>query len=76
MNNNMFKIKKIKEAIKSNNVDELKNLGKRHGFINAKLRKKCWPMILGKKLNQEIDLNQLEEITTKNLDHEQNELYH
>lgn len=51
-NNTMFKIKKIKEAIKSNNVNELRNLGKVHGFVNDKLRKTAWPMILGIKIKK------------------------
>eukprot|EP01084_Bolivina_argentea_P006904 13040_1 len=47
----MFKIKKIKEAAKDLNIEELKTLAKKHGFINNKLRKQVWPILLGLKPN-------------------------
>ena len=34
MASSMLTIKKIKKAIKDNNIDELKQLAKKHGFIN------------------------------------------
>eukprot|EP00484_Ammonia_sp_Unknown_P002292 CAMPEP_0197073686 /NCGR_PEP_ID=MMETSP1384-20130603/210731_1 /TAXON_ID=29189 /ORGANISM="Ammonia sp." /LENGTH=489 /DNA_ID=CAMNT_0042512525 /DNA_START=80 /DNA_END=1549 /DNA_ORIENTATION=+ len=52
MASQMFRIKRIKEALKDGNIEQLKKLAKKHGFINDKLRKQAWPMVLGIKLNR------------------------
>jgi len=46
MASHMDRIKAIKEAIKEHNISELKRLATRHGFINNKLRKQVWPILL------------------------------
>eukprot|EP01083_Nonionella_stella_P258481 883474_1 len=46
-----FKTKKIKAAIKANNISELRHKAIKHGFINNTLRKQAWPMLLGMKNN-------------------------
>ena len=47
MSSQMDRIKSIKEAIKDHNIAELKRLAIQHGFINNKLRKQAWPLLLG-----------------------------
>jgi len=42
----MERIKAIKEAIKEHNLPDLKRLAINHGFINNKLRKQAWPLLL------------------------------
>eukprot|EP01084_Bolivina_argentea_P216428 367692_1 len=59
----MFKIKKIKEAIKDKNVNELRNLAIKHGFINNKLRKQAWPILLGIKKRKKISRNRAKSVT-------------
>ncbi len=63
----MFKIKKIKEAIKDNNINELRKLAIKHGFINNKLGKQAWPMLLGIKKRQKTNTrNRAKSLTNSN----------
>ena len=43
----MQKIRAIKKAITNKDIEKLKKLAVEHGFINDKLRKKAWPLVLG-----------------------------
>eukprot|EP01084_Bolivina_argentea_P008643 16176_1 len=50
INDYITKIEQIQEAIKNQNISQLKSLGIEHGFINMNLRKQAWSLIL---LNQD-----------------------
>eukprot|EP01084_Bolivina_argentea_P150946 263541_1 len=52
MSSQMKQIKAIKDAIRKEQLDELRILATKHGFINDKLRKKAWPLMLGIKTVQ------------------------